>query len=325
MVSFIVPVYRCEDSLRRCAESILGQTYGDLELILVDDGSPDGSGALCDCLAREDSRVRVIHKENGGPSSARNRGLEEARGTYVQFVDSDDYIDPDMTQRMVQRMEQEQVQLVVCGLVLTHPDGEELRAYPDIRRLKVEQMAYQIPDFFHSGFPNSPCTKLYRREYLNHRFDETMRFGEDLMFNLDYFRKIQVLSVMDFCPLHYVVDNPNSITGKAGAYRVTDTLRYYGAGAAFYRELGNEDVVPQFRREGALTLFYAVMEILPARDVSEKDKRELVKHQLRQQTAREILVDDPTLAVRHRLSFCLMRHGCMAGLKILARIYQKRT
>ena len=92
-VSVIVPVYKAEKYIERCVESILSQTYGDLELIVVEDGSPDRSGELCDSLGGTDSRIRVVHKENGGVSSARNLGLSVANGEFVMFVDSDDYVD----------------------------------------------------------------------------------------------------------------------------------------------------------------------------------------------------------------------------------------
>ena len=92
LLSVIVPVYNVEAYLVKCVESILNQTYPNLEVILVDDGSPDGSGAICDTFADKDSRVKVIHKPNGGLSSARNAGLEEASGEYITFVDSDDWI-----------------------------------------------------------------------------------------------------------------------------------------------------------------------------------------------------------------------------------------
>lgn len=100
-VTVIVPVYNVEPWLRECVDSILNQTFRDFELILVDDGSPDGCGAICDEYARRDSRVRVIHKENGGLSSARNAGLRIARGEYIAFVDSDDFIAPNMLRRLV--------------------------------------------------------------------------------------------------------------------------------------------------------------------------------------------------------------------------------
>ncbi|MDT6814838.1 glycosyltransferase, partial [Enterococcus faecium] len=94
-ISIIVPVYKVEKYLRKCVDSILAQTFTDFEVILVDDGSPDNSGKICDEYAEKDNRVRVIHKENGGLSSARNAGIDVARGKYLGFVDSDDYIDED--------------------------------------------------------------------------------------------------------------------------------------------------------------------------------------------------------------------------------------
>ena len=100
-ISIIVPVYNIEEYLPRCIESILRQTYTNLQLVLVDDGSKDRSGALCDEYAKKDSRILVVHKENGGSSSARNRGIEVATGEYLGFVDSDDYVEPDMYGKMV--------------------------------------------------------------------------------------------------------------------------------------------------------------------------------------------------------------------------------
>ena len=101
LLSVIVPVYKVEAYLDECVESILNQTYTDLELILVDDGSPDRSGEMCDAWAERDSRVRVIHKPNGGVCSARNAGLDAARGEYAAFVDSDDWLDPGMYEAML--------------------------------------------------------------------------------------------------------------------------------------------------------------------------------------------------------------------------------
>ena len=100
-VSVIVPIYKVEPYLDQCVQSIVNQTYKNLEIILVDDGSPDNSPAMCDAWAEKDNRIRVIHKENGGFSSARNAGLDAATGDYIQFVDSDDWILPDMTAALV--------------------------------------------------------------------------------------------------------------------------------------------------------------------------------------------------------------------------------
>lgn len=114
MVSVIVPVYNAESTLRRCADSILEQSYPDLELILVDDGSKDASPLICDSYMQKDARVRVIHKPNSGASATRNLGIAEARGHYLQFVDSDDWLTPDATEKLVAAAEAHQADLVIA-------------------------------------------------------------------------------------------------------------------------------------------------------------------------------------------------------------------
>ena len=114
MVSVIVPVYNAESTLRRCADSILEQSYPDLELILVDDGSKDSSPLICDSYMQKDARVRVIHKPNSGASATRNLGIAEARGHYLQFVDSDDWLTPDATEKLVAAAEAHQADLVIA-------------------------------------------------------------------------------------------------------------------------------------------------------------------------------------------------------------------
>lgn len=115
LISIIVPVYKVEQYLPRCVDSLLAQTYPHLEIILVDDGSPDGSGEICDGYAKKDPRIRVIHKENGGLSSARNAGIEVAKGEYLGFVDSDDWVEPETYETLLTMARQENVKLVCCG------------------------------------------------------------------------------------------------------------------------------------------------------------------------------------------------------------------
>ena len=113
IVSIIVPVYNAEKTIQRCVESILGQDFQDFELLLIDDGSQDASGALCDAFAQRDARVRVLHKENGGVSAARNLGLSQAQGVYLQFLDSDDWITADATTMLVRTAREYQCDLVI--------------------------------------------------------------------------------------------------------------------------------------------------------------------------------------------------------------------
>lgn len=176
-VSVIVPVYKVEEYLPRCVDSILRQTYEDLEIILVDDGSPDASGAICDDYAARDSRVRVIHKPNGGLSSARNAGIDAATGDYLGFVDSDDWIGPDMYETMMGLMKQHHADLVCGGRY--NVDGGTGEKTPGLcpkqeECITGEEMAGRI--FLWDGCDSSVCDKLFHRSLF-----ETFRFPEGMV------------------------------------------------------------------------------------------------------------------------------------------------
>ncbi len=163
-VSVIVPVYNIKEYLPRCVASICNQTYADLEIILVDDGSTDGTSALCDTLALEDSRIRVFHKENGGSSSARNLGIEKARGAFLGFVDSDDYIEPWFYERLVAGQKETGARIVQIGRDEVDEQGNKL---PNICEPPAQDVFIGASDFMkellmHRG-DCSFCTKLVDR------------------------------------------------------------------------------------------------------------------------------------------------------------------
>lgn len=126
LISVIVPVYKVERYLCRCVDSIIAQTYTNLQIILVDDGSPDGSGAICDDYAAKDPRITVIHKENGGLSDARNAGLGAARGSYIGFVDSDDYISVDMYEKLYKAIVACNADMSVCNFRYVDENGNNM-------------------------------------------------------------------------------------------------------------------------------------------------------------------------------------------------------
>lgn len=165
MISVIVPVYNTKEYLERCVDSLRAQTYSDMEILLVDDGSTDGSGAMCDAFAAKDKRIHVFHKENGGSSSARNLGIAMARGEYLGFVDSDDYADADMYERLYAAVCRYGVKAAQIGRDETGPDGG---LFPDIC-VPPETDTLIPPEKFmeelllHRG-DCSFCTKLLRRE-----------------------------------------------------------------------------------------------------------------------------------------------------------------
>ncbi len=167
LISVIVPVYKVELLLERCVRSLQRQTHENLEIILVDDGSPDGCGSLCDGFAAEDPRIRVIHKENGGLSSARNAGLDIARGEYIAFVDSDDWVEPRMYETMLALAVKYDVKLVCAGRYdVSEKTGEKTPGLCPKREEKITGEALAARIFRWEGLDSAAWDKLYHRSLL---------------------------------------------------------------------------------------------------------------------------------------------------------------
>lgn len=201
-VSIVIPVYNVEGYLQSCVDSILSQSYRNFELILVNDGSKDSSPAICDEYAKTDSRVVVIHKENEGPSRTRNRGIEEAKGDYLMFVDSDDILVEGTLEKMINAMDQSNADLCICGYERFRGDWslpsslttEPLQIYKDRKELAA---VYNQPKT--NMFGVSIWAKLYRLDIIKThgiRFDTAISYEEDCVFNLDYFRHVNTTAVL---------------------------------------------------------------------------------------------------------------------------------
>ena len=217
-VSIIVPVYNAESTLRRCVDSILNQDYRDFELILVNDGSQDGSGAICDAYAAQDPRVIAIHKPNTGVSDTRNLAISRARGTYLQFLDSDDWITPDATTLLVQTARQHDCDLVISDFYRVV--GERVSRKGDIdddtvltREEYAAHMMENPADFYYGVLWN----KLYRRsivERWNLRMDPEISWCEDFMFNLEYIRHAETFCALQV-PIYYYVKTKGSLATQS--------------------------------------------------------------------------------------------------------------
>lgn len=188
VVSVIVPVYKVENVLHYCIDSILNQTYKDFELILVDDGSPDNSGKICDEYAKKDNRIKVIHKENGGVSSARNHGIDIAKGKYICFVDSDDYVNKNYLEILIRtKSEHPEFDNIWCYFqTVTDYDrtGENL-ILDDNKNYSVKDIMTLHEKWLDAG----PVCKLYDRKTILENgltFDSNLSLGEDLIFNFQY-------------------------------------------------------------------------------------------------------------------------------------------
>ncbi len=178
LISVIVPVYKVEPYLRRCLDSIVGQTYRNLEIILVDDGSPDNCGAICDEYAAKDGRIKVIHQENRGLSAARNAGLELVSGQYIGFLDSDDWIELDMYSYLLQNIEKYCADIAVCGRNEIYKDKSVLRSWKQPELLDREGGLWAL--LANDLLQNYCCDKLFRSALWEEiRFPEGRTF-EDL-------------------------------------------------------------------------------------------------------------------------------------------------
>ena len=197
-VSIIVPVYKAEAYLHRCVDSILAQTFTDWELLLVDDGSPDRSGAICDEYALRDSRIKVLHKQNGGPSSARNLGIEHAQGKYIWFVDSDDWIEHGALRRIFNVMDNSNAE--VCFFCLNPISNSEVQIPFDFKSIVgnnvdgihyvgKQECAKAFVEIEMSGGMGWTCNKWFKKSIIdeNHiRFDTRFAIQEDHLFTLSY-------------------------------------------------------------------------------------------------------------------------------------------
>ena len=180
LISIIIPVYKVEKFLDRCIKSVVGQTYKNLEIILVDDGSPDKSPAMCDEWAAKDTRIRVIHKSNGGLSDARNHGLDVARGDYVFFLDSDDYIHCETIEKLMGIIKSENADFSMCGLSRFF-EGEDPAVETKDVKVDVIRNSQVIDNIYESSIPYImiSCAKLFKKEIFDGLRYEKGRLHED--------------------------------------------------------------------------------------------------------------------------------------------------
>lgn len=235
LLSVIVPVYNSAKFLRKCIDSILGQTYSNLEIILVDDGSVDASPQICDEYAEKYTNIKVVHKANGGASAARNIGLSMAKGDYIGFIDSDDFIKSEMYANLYRVMSVEKADVVLCNYCQVSEDGKTFDSpfMHFYRGITVYSKDHALKAFLVGDLDCSPCTKLYRRSSIGDlRFVEGVT-NEDKIFLFYLYLKSDKI-VCDNQVYYYYRKNPASVTHgfrreilqKVGTYRFD---RYYNA------------------------------------------------------------------------------------------------
>lgn len=244
-ISIIVPVYNVEKYLARCIDSLLSQTHTDFELLLVDDGSTDGSGAICDRYAYQDDRIRVVHKGNGGLSAARNSGIEIARGRYFGFVDSDDYVDADMYEHLYGMIEKEGADLAVCGYYDCYCDLPPRKNDPYYAVMGPQEALNLVFDGKISGV--SACNKLYRSEIFDDIRYPQGKTSEDayvIVRILMKTRKVVVSSEQKY----YYIHRRNSVTTSRFSRNQLDVIEAYQLNYKLVGEVFPESLQMAFGR-----------------------------------------------------------------------------
>ncbi|WP_027087251.1 glycosyltransferase family 2 protein [Cohnella panacarvi] len=214
LVSIIIPVYNTEKFVGRALESVLEQTYKNIEVIVVNDGSQDGSGEICDEYSRRDSRVIVVHQINSGVSAARNKALEISRGRYIQFVDSDDVIVSHMTETFVTEMENSDCDIVICGFANVGQERQGISAETRLTETRLfavsELLVLSYKDSKVAPIVWSSCNMMFKNDIMQAnelRFNSSYAKGEDGLFTLDYLSKCKKALVLDqVFYIHYIYD-----------------------------------------------------------------------------------------------------------------------
>lgn len=311
MISVIVPVYKTEKYLKKCVESIQSQTYGELEIILVDDGSPDNSGKLCDELAKEDGRIRVIHRENGGLAAARNSGLTYAinggladKHHYVAFVDSDDTIDKNMYSVMFELAEKHHADLVLCGHQSVKTERDAAACAPEGRNVQALNNE-QLWDEVFGRLNNSACNKLYRAELCAELlFPQGIIHGEDLLFNLKYIKNCKTAIQVDNEFYHYYC-REGSIT-KSG-FNANKLLEITS------KDLARDVVIsecPRLRETADVFCFRARMNVMRSICAGKKEKEYSTKVRTYLQYTREnYRAVSRRLRFKERVEYILLQYA----------------
>lgn len=218
MVSIIVPVYNSQAYLHDCVESLLAQSYQNIEILLANDGSDDQSGAICDRYAAKDSRVRVLHLPHAGVSSARNAALQMAKGRYVAFVDSDDWVSPDFFASMRSAMIKEKAELAVCKMQVVRKRRRVRTSYTQKQYVIAESEVYSaLLDQKIGGFA---CNKLFLREMILQGFDPDLQVSEDFVFCAAYAKQVRRTVVLAR-HLYFYWQDPARLHGVPDARMLT--------------------------------------------------------------------------------------------------------
>lgn len=334
LLSIIVPIYNVELYLRQCLDSILRQTFEDFELILVNDGSTDNSPNICDDYAARDARIIVVHKENGGLVSARKAGLSTAKGKYIGYVDSDDWIEADMYQALCDAAQAFNVDIVICDIIENYLDYEVKATqvvkpglYQKDRMIKeVYPIMLYAGQYYQFGLFPSVSNKLFKKSLLEkfqYQVDDQIRMGEDVACTYPSLLNAKSIYLLDKQYLYHYRQNPSSMTASYDQQFFEKTL-------VLYKHLRELSLAPYFVNQLQYYLTYLVIagvqnELHRENEKTLREKRAFLKKMLKHRAINEVLqaICLNKLPFKVKLIILLLKRQSIFLLYVLARVKQK--
>lgn len=337
-VSIVIPVYNMQKYLARCMESVLAQSLADIEIVLVDDGSSDESPAMCDTYAEKDARVKVIHKENGGLTSAWKCGSLASNGDYIGYVDSDDYIEKEMYERMYERAATTDADIVCCGLTHVYEDDPERSwteqmefATDSLKKEELSDLVYPtlINDgsFFGRHLQPNRVTKLVKADLVKRNLElcaDEVSIGEDYQFSLCMFLDAERVEIIrDYFPYYYYMNGASMTMRHDKAYpdkicimrenlcRISDAKKIYDLKS----QIINDYV--------SLLVLHTKSIVYKQKETSYRKLKEEMREVLSREDVREALCtyDMPKLTLAERIFLFLMKQHMYFAIWLIVRLY----
>ncbi len=308
LISVIVTAYNIEDYIERGVASICGQTYHNLEVIVVDDGSTDQTGRICDALAGKDERVRVIHKVNEGPAQARNLGIAQARGEVIGFVDGDDWIDPDMYEKLLAAMVDQKADMAICRYrQVSRTQTLDQSVDRAVLFEGQEALACYVEEREEIVIQNAAWNKLYRKKILENVSFPAGKWYEDIMFATAALAQASRCIYLDTALYNYIIDREGSIMNrKINPRTFTDQIPAYYEKTRFLKKLGREDLAltHDYFFYKRLLLFYGDLQKMADGTVYQDRIEEILrKDRERVAAAFEVPIADPRDREKLRLFY----------------------
>lgn len=297
LVTIVVPIYNGAKYVKHCAEQIQAQSYSNLEIIFVNDGSTDNTASVCEGVIRDDSRFKLINKANGGTSTTRNKGIDNAHGKYIAFFDCDDEYDPEMIATLVEEIELHNADMVSCGYYFKVQSGTDTyleeksypnRFFPDFESMKNEYVSIWDSDMFYNIW-----NKLYRMEVIEKyhiRYREGHVYTEDRVFNRAYISKCKGIVLLEKCLYYYVRERSGSTSERYWEKNFEVRDKEYNELKEHFKEMDvwNEESREYVSREFIERVAGCIENVFHAEDqISNKEKKNLIKRMINNPDVRE--------------------------------------